>query len=312
MHCQGLCTGVQTSQKLSLREAIFRRRPSKQTRPWARAGHRCLHGGVARRRNHSGEAGLNMTRTAGSPRPPVTAWNAELLRLSVFYSPGVAADPGRWWADLANAEPENTEAKPRIGTRRDTGHYEGGLLVMECQPGRADWLYAEEAQAGGAQIQGNLIEKMEVFSQTMGRWWPRCPGIMRMAFGAILALPAGSKEESYRLLSSYLNFDLDPEGSSDFAYQINRSRSSGRVEGLRINRFARWSSVYLVRGSLSVGESVAFISRSPVVGSHRCRLEMDINTSADWSGTLPEEALRELYAELVRLGLEIAREGDIP
>jgi hypothetical protein len=42
-----------------------------------------------------------------------------------------------------------------------------------------------------------------------------------------------------------------------------------------------------------------------------CRLELDINTAADFTGVLPAPRLEVLLHELTDLGREIAQRGDI-
>jgi hypothetical protein len=41
------------------------------------------------------------------------------------------------------------------------------------------------------------------------------------------------------------------------------------------------------------------------------RLDLDINTTADFSSELPSEQLPKIFRELIELGREIAREGDV-
>jgi hypothetical protein len=43
-----------------------------------------------------------------------------------------------------------------------------------------------------------------------------------------------------------------------------------------------------------------------------CRVEVDINTSQDFQGELPQVLLPKILEELINLGQEIIREGDIP
>jgi len=239
-------------------------------------------------------------------------WHAQVLRLSVFLAPGETADPRDWWRSVANAEPENTESKPRIGTRRDSGSFDEGLLIMEFQPSRSDWLYCERPDAEGSLVQGNLVPRIETFSDAMRRWFPVCPRIARLAFGAVLTLPSDSKADTYRTLSNYLTFDVDGECSSDFLYQINRQRQSVVIPNLLIHRLMKWGCVQMVQSVLTFGLSEAVVSRNPVVASHRCLLELDINTANESPEAIDAESLPQLFDELVGLGQEIVREGDVP
>ena len=253
-----------------------------------------------------------MTRTATNHRAPLDDWHAQVLRLTVFCAPGETIDSSSWWKNVAAADPENSESKLRLGTRRDSGIFEGGLLIMESQPGRADWLFCERPDAEGLSTQGNMVPKIQTFSDVMGRWFPICPRAARLAFGAILTLPCDSKAETYRTLSNYLNFDVDFERSSDFLYQINRQRQSVVNSSLPINRLMKWGAVQLVQHVLTLGLTEAVVSRNPVFASHRCMLELDINTANESLDAIDAESLPRLFGELVDLGQEIVREGDVP
>src|SRR5262249_9107031 len=130
---------------------------------------------------------------------------------------------------------------------------------------------------------------------------------VRLAFGAILKTPVGNREEGYGVLQKFLpSVRLDPAASSDFMYQINRPREVkfGNVSIL-INRLSRWAVEIVETRHLSPGQ--------PLMASQefRCNLELDINTSPDFQGELPQRKVREIFETLVDFGREIALEGDI-
>ena len=56
----------------------------------------------------------------------------------------------------------------------------------------------------------------------------------------------------------------------------------------------------------------ARVSLFPSSDTFSCRLELDINTSADYKNDLPVDKLTDVFLELVDLAKEIALEGDIP
>jgi hypothetical protein len=253
-----------------------------------------------------------MTRFAGNPRAPIERWNAEMLRFSLFLAPGENPDTGNWWRNVTNSEPESSETKPRLGLRVDTGIFRGGLLVMQFQGNRVDWIYVDRPDARGELELRDLAESLTVFTGAMDGWLPRCPSVVRLAFGATLLCECQSRDETYRFLSDYLTFDLDSENSSDFSYQINRSRVSRTLPGLWINRLTKWSAMRNVLGGLTLREDPSVISLSPIAMRHAARLEIDINTSVERTDALPDDVLGPIYAELVRLGIEIVQEGDVP
>ena len=107
---------------------------------------------------------------------------------------------------------------------------------------------------------------------------------------------------------------LDPENSSDFSYQINRPRVSATgITDLQLNRLSRWSAVRLsgILVQITAGQPTArvFESRNEL---YACRIELDINTSQTFTAALPQEQLSARVEELVKLGAEIAANGDIP
>jgi hypothetical protein len=180
---------------------------------------------------------------------------------------------------------------------------------MIIQPLRVDWVYnkPEEAQAIGS-----FSPSLNLFHRLMNSWFEVAPNALRLAFGGVLLIPVDTKADGYRLLSTLLpSVIIDAEGSSDFSYQINRARiSKAGIEGLRINRLSRWSTA-LWSGStvLIQGDRV---TTTPSERRYASRLEIDINTAADFQGEFRAEQVGTVFSELVELGREIAQEGDIP
>ena len=149
----------------------------------------------------------------------------------------------------------------------------------------------------------------------MTRWFNSsgCPPIQRLAFGAVLLQPVDNQQKGYRQLAAYLpSLQLALEGATDFFYQINRARPShSGVPNLKINRLSKWSvySWAMAEAEVSLAPETRFRVRQKGAA---CRLELDINTHPDFLGDLPQEQLSHIFEELLSLGQEIAREGDIP
>ncbi|MSQ46812.1 MAG: hypothetical protein EXR78_00250 [Deltaproteobacteria bacterium] len=162
---------------------------------------------------------------------------------------------------------------------------------------------------------GPLPESLNIFPQLMTRWLEsrECPVTQRLAFGATLWQPVDDQQTGYRQLAAYLpglQLALEGEGASDFLYQINRARnSSSAIAGLRINRLSKWSVSFWAIAELPLVPEARFRFHQKGTG---CRLELDINTHPDFPGDLPQDQLGQIFNELVTLGQEIAREGDIP
>jgi hypothetical protein len=249
---------------------------------------------------------------------PLTAWQVQVLRLTAFPSPSARVVEPTWWTDLVGEPPETRISRPRIGGHQEEGPFRGGRLLLTVQPNRIDWRFTavdeEEREVETIPIIGSLPESVGIFLPLMRRWFEleTCLPAQRLAFGAILLQPVEDRSAGYRQISLYLPcVELDPEGSSDFSYQINRPRDSGSgITDLRINRLSKWSVAARARAQLSIGSAAVRYSRSQEDFS--CRLELDINTAADFQEELTCEQLPQVFEELVDLGQEIAREGDIP
>jgi hypothetical protein len=149
----------------------------------------------------------------------------------------------------------------------------------------------------------------------MARWLSdsQIPAVTRLAFGAVIVYPVQDRETGYQVLNPYLpSVDVDPDGAFDFLYQINRPRdSSTGIESLRVNRLSRWSVVQQVYTTFELGARPGrVLALSPQ--QLACRLELDINTTSDFSGILPADKLPDLFQELVDLGEEIIAKGELP
>ena len=248
-----------------------------------------------------------------------SAWEVNTLRLTAFPDPVFEFDHSSWWTDVAREPADTRVIEPKKAKHRDEGPVEDGKLVLEVQRGRIDWLFhAPEPDPEMDRIpsMGELPQVLETFCELMSRWFEvnECPTVTRLAFGTVLLYPVDDRETGYRQLAPYLpSVRLDPAGSSDFSYQINRSRDSiSGIAGLRINRLSRWSVSRFGRISLLLRPTVAELRSVPVQDHFACRLELDINTCVDYYKALGQEQLPRVFQELVDLGREIVANGDIP
>ena len=242
-------------------------------------------------------------------------WQAAGLRLTAF--PGVPSGISgeAWWEEVVGQPPEQT-TRQRSGEVQVVGLLGSGKLVLSIDLVRIDWrlLSVEEGLTLSDSVAslGTFSQTIEEFLSLMSKWLDsREHEVNRLAFGAELLLPVENHSDGYRHLSSYLHsVNLDPEGSSDFLYQINRSRvSQTGVSDLRINRLTKWSVGKLGRIVLLPNGHIMELA-----GAERyfCRLELDINTAQDFNGTLPRDKLVVVFQELVDLSKEIAMKGDVP
>ena len=242
----------------------------------------------------------------------LSTWQAESLRITCFPSSATEFNAANWWQDVIGEQPENTVVRARDGFRQDEGNVNGRKVVLGVQPNRIDWLMGPSEEESGITI-GSLQDSLDSFLEMMSRWFKICPPLRRLAFGSVLALPVDSRKSGYEQIANYLsNVKLDPIGSSDFLYQINRTRNSQlEIPELVVNRLSKWS---VAKRGLARFDFLpeARVSLFPSSDTFSCRLDLDINTSADYKNDLPVDKLTDVFLELVDLAKEIALEGDIP
>jgi hypothetical protein len=239
--------------------------------------------------------------------------------MTAFYDPQDKVTFSSWWHDILNCEPETKFSRTKGEIQKEEGAFGKGTLSLAVQPFRIDWIYIRtpyhESPSGGIPTLGSFPNELDKFIQLMQKWFAlkTCPAtILRLAFGAVLLQPVESLRQGYELLAEYLKkyVKLDVEDSSDFLYSINRSKNSVSVaEDLRINRLSKWSVASLKTVGFSIAPTpLKFVSEPE---QFVCRLELDINTFADFTGKFSPEKLLVIFQELVELGKEIAEKGDI-
>jgi hypothetical protein len=251
------------------------------------------------------------------PPYPFAEWSAEQVRLTVFPLPGAAKpNPEQWWEAIVAAPAEESTANLKMGLRTLAGIFHDRKLILKLELDRIHWLFAPQDPdpAGGLSGEfpsiGPIAENLELFSGIVERWLGRTdiPDLVRIAFGAVVRHPEPDRRSAYLRLPDYLPLRIDPE-STDFNLQINVPRGSRTgIDGLRINRLSRWAIMGLARIALRADGGTIGAEASQYV-NHALRLELDINTSAEFRVALPRERLIELYRELVAFGRDIITEG---
>lgn len=242
-------------------------------------------------------------------------WRAANLELIAFVADGPpSAIEQNWWADLTGGDCESVR---RRNERVDSGNYRGTHLRVSADLIRIRWGVGPVVQVDAAEgfglppDIGGYAESREWFGDLMERWIREsCPPISRISFVGKLAHWTEGREESYHVLDRYLpSVDVDPT-ASEFQYRINRPRqSTTAVDGLWINRLCTWSAVVF---QLQMQVSAGGVSPRQVTQDYNgCLLQMDINTFQDYDGNLPHEQVPAIWRELMLLGDEIARAGDV-
>lgn len=228
----------------------------------------------------------------------------------------LAGEP-TWWRAVTGAQPEERNLKPSSGQLQEVGPWNDRSLILSAQFGRIDWFLTPRVGSdfGGEILNvGSFPDAFSLFLEPMLRWLPLAPALTRLAFGAAVLVPVTGKEEGYRLLEKYLpTVKIDPVGSEDFFYQINRPRpSTTGIPGLRVNRLSKWSVAYFQPIKIGVAVPAKSAVTYPGERHDACRIELDISTPAVFEGGLPPNALDAIFRELVNAGAEIVRKGDLP
>jgi hypothetical protein len=256
--------------------------------------------------------------TTNGNLPPIDAWQAEAMRVTVFPSDVVPTDRTSWWDDVVGLPPETVIARPKVGQYQARGDFEGRLLALQIQPGRVEWVLGPlakpmEDEESALPSLGPFPEVLQSLSKIVIPWLHLAPALQRFAFGAILMQPVDSIRSGYTLIQKYLasSVRLDADASADFFYQINRPRPSKTgIPSLRLNRLTKWSVQVIRRMTMTIGSEGGAATRT-LGEDAACRLELDMNTVPDFSGVLPAEHLESLLLELTDLGREIAQKGDV-
>lgn len=245
-------------------------------------------------------------------------WRVEQLRLTAFPLKDFRDPDPNWWGKVVGSSPEIKTIQTGVGIR-EAGPIKNGYsnLVLDVQATRIDWLFA------AAMKSGEPIKGFPTFDTVGGaygaceallrNWIKETTPLKRMALGTVLVLPVENRQAGYEVLMKLLPaVKLDPKGSSDFTYSINRPRSSANIRDLKINRLSRWAVAQLkgiqiqaaIPGEISVVEGPGDWSA--------VRVELDVNSAAERVEALPAEQQGALFQELLKLSEEIAIKGEIP
>lgn len=254
-----------------------------------------------------------MKKTKSIKNASTEEWLIQAFRLTAFLEAPIEGDLPCWWKELVEEEPETRTLKPRENGLEEEGEFGTGRLALALNGSRVDWLFnpdlKPEKEIEGYPALGRFEDEAGKFIDLIKKWLGACPEINRLALGSVLLLPKKNSEKCYETLSKYLaDVKLDAKGSTDFSYTINRARKSNcGVSDLIINRLSKWSVLRLNKFRLNLATRQKEFDED----ISACRLEMDINTSADFKGPITREKLIPLLDELVGLSREIILKGDI-
>jgi hypothetical protein len=249
------------------------------------------------------------------------ALQCEHLRVTVFTVEAVGGDSTSWWREVTSEEPADISTQPRKSELKVHGPFQGGILSLLIAPERIDWILGPDPERSGVEMGpasiGVFSDAIQSFLASIRVWLQHCPQISRLALGGAALLPVASREEGYRTLQEKLKtVKLDPVGSKDFAYQINRPRPSCSYgEDLKLTRLPKWpAAAYGTLRMTGVSLEAGTVRTTGAAVQYASRTEFDLSTPpfADFPGPLLADRLPGLLDELANLAVELVSQGDVP
>lgn len=138
------------------------------------------------------------------------------------------------------------------------------------------------------------------------------PKIIRVAVGEQFLIPQPSREVAYAKMATFLpSVKIDPEGSSDFIYRINRARklTLDNID-VTINRLSNWGCIKMERYHFQLPPTEN--NEQPRKIGEAVSLTTDINTSPLFQfSALSNEAKKKVIEVLFDYSKELADKGDI-
>lgn len=247
--------------------------------------------------------------TPGVTRAPVNEWVTEFLRFTLFHEATDVRATESFWNEVVGTPLDDIIQKPQLKEYAVVGKWQDKLLNIQSQAGRMDWYFASAGNPEQAPLR--YIETAETFTNLIARWQAGIPAISRFAFGGIVSLESPDANTAYRTISNYMNFDLDRGECSDFLFQINRKKPSRVINDAYINRLTKWNVVHSGKMIFTVSEGKMVALQVPESAGFTCRLELDLNTSPDYSGGIPAASIVDLAKEMDSMSREIIAHGDI-
>ena len=211
-----------------------------------------------------------------------------------------------WWEALTEDKPIEESKNYQDEVKQQKGIFGKYNLIISSRTDRIDLILSGEkifSPPNANKIQ-SLNSTLEPFVDVVSLWLNICPLTTSLAFGASLIMPVGDEDASRGKILQFLpDLHLDPSKISDLAYQINRPRDSKSLPNVQINRRSSWSTprANIIRIVEDTPERIQLV----------CKLDLDINTAHIIDG-IPKSCTCFIFQELVKLGHEIAEDGDLP
>ena len=241
-------------------------------------------------------------------------WQVETLRITVFPVDIDSVSPSKLWEKYKGEPKPEIHIEPGSTNQRNAKHGNGDIYLIKTQS-QIDWRYILPINAPNQENNlptwGDLEYELTGFLEFSQGFLqnPSMFPVKRLAFGAVLMKAESDDLSVYKHIGNLLP-QLNLKNVADFGYEISRPRTSNVLGDVDIYRLSRWHLATLTR-NISTLDPEEDVETNPLERLFAARLELDINTTPDNAYPLTSELLFEAFEELVSMGLEIAREGDI-
>ncbi len=244
------------------------------------------------------------------PLRPPGVWRLEHVRFTAFGQPDKLPNTGEFFEEIFGFPPES-EVKKRNEMKVEFSTSAGGVNhVLGVQAGKLDVIInpapADETPTEVPYLQEGM-KCRDFLNRAALKVVDTDSGISRVAVGERWFLPVPSVRDGYAGLGFFLpGVDIDPDGSRDFSYRINRARQW--KEQIGINRLSTWNCLSL-NVAIHAGGGIPAAAQ---IASY-VSLLTDINTKpeADF-GLLDAESKRALVNVLFEYSAELTEKGDVP
>jgi hypothetical protein len=199
---------------------------------------------------------------------------------------------------------------------RRTGAYRLGVLQLQIQPVRIDWILLpkDDPESELFQDLGDFEESSVAFCRLISQWLERAPTINRIAFGTQLYFPTSSQPESLQIVAQILTYvTINWAGTRDFVFQLNRPRQCATLPQLgEINRLVKWQNIVRKKMTATLTPEPTS-SVTTTAEQHAAFWELDISSPVptESKAPLPPQQLPQLLAELRNSASEIVAKGDV-
>lgn len=262
-----------------------------------------------------------MAETDNQMMMPKRDWRIQEYRYTIFPSSPILPvdDLDQWWTALIGSNPVEFNRRPAeaysvvVGSAK-FGEVDSKVIIEQLidrfhlriqtapLPPDPDFPWP---------VIGQLKDTVTIFNDLVGRCcnlplWPN--QISRVALGSTLLLPVISREEGYSVLSDLLHYvEIDPVGSENFAYQINRPKST---KFGNVNRLMHWMTTTM-SGPIALKIEGTQVDVQPTIEQKfAVKLAIDISTKIENADTIKAASQIEVYSVLLNLAMEIADRGD--